>query len=72
MLEAKNSLSKLVDAVERGVTPEVVIARHGRPAARLVPLSASKRPRLGVAMGQFALPDNIDARNAEVARLFLG
>lgn len=32
--EAKNSLSALLDLVERG--EEVVITRHGRPVARLV------------------------------------
>ena len=40
MLEAKNTLSRLVDAVESGAEPEVIIARNGRPAARLVPLDA--------------------------------
>jgi prevent-host-death family protein len=33
--EAKNRLGQLLDLVERG--EEVVITRHGRPVARLVP-----------------------------------
>jgi prevent-host-death family protein len=33
--EAKNSLSALLDLVERG--EEVTITRHGKPVARLVP-----------------------------------
>ena len=33
--EAKNTLSALLDLVERG--EEVIITRHGRPAAKLVP-----------------------------------
>ena len=33
--EAKNTLGALLDRVERG--EEIVITRHGRPAARLVP-----------------------------------
>jgi prevent-host-death family protein len=33
--EAKNSLSALLDRVEQG--EEIVITRHGRPVARLVP-----------------------------------
>jgi prevent-host-death family protein len=33
--EAKNTLSALLDLVERG--EEVTITRHGRPVARLVP-----------------------------------
>ncbi|HEY6767907.1 MAG TPA: type II toxin-antitoxin system prevent-host-death family antitoxin [Candidatus Sulfotelmatobacter sp.] len=33
--EAKNTLGTLLDRVERG--EEIVITRHGRPVARLVP-----------------------------------
>lgn len=33
--EAKNKLGSLLDRVERG--EEIVITRHGRPVARLVP-----------------------------------
>ena len=33
--EAKNKLSALLDRVEKG--EEIVITRHGRPVARLVP-----------------------------------
>ncbi len=33
--EAKNTLSALLDLVERG--EEVMITRHGKPVARLVP-----------------------------------
>ena len=35
ILEAKSTLSKLIDAVETGREKEIVIARHGRPVARL-------------------------------------
>src|SRR6516162_3287258 len=35
MLEAKSSLSRLVEAVESGAETEIIIARNGRPAARL-------------------------------------
>jgi len=71
MLEAKTSLSRLVDAVERGLEREVIIARNGRPAAKLVPYrSPVAGQRLGVAKGRFVVPDSIDGSNAEVARLF--
>jgi antitoxin (DNA-binding transcriptional repressor) of toxin-antitoxin stability system len=70
MLEAKSSLSRLVDALERGVESEIVIARNGRPAARLVPIQAPVAgPRLGVAKGLFKLPESIDADNPAVASL---
>lgn len=73
MLEAKSSLSRLVEAVESGAEQEIVIARNGRPAARLVALST--RPaaaRIGVAKGLIEVPDDIDAHNTEVAALFGG
>ena len=34
-MEARNSLSALLDRVEKG--EEITITRHGRPVARLVP-----------------------------------
>jgi antitoxin (DNA-binding transcriptional repressor) of toxin-antitoxin stability system len=73
MLEAKSSLSRLVQAIEEGREKEIVIARNGRPAARLVPLeNAPAERRLGVAKGRFTMPDSIDEHNAEVAALFEG
>ena len=72
MLQAKSSLSRLVEAVEQGRENAIVIARNGRPAAKLVPLdAASQRPRIGVAKGKFEVPDHIDEHNDEVARLFM-
>jgi prevent-host-death family protein len=39
VLEAKDRLSVLLDRVERGA--EVIITRHGRLVARLVPISGT-------------------------------
>ena len=51
---AKTQLSKLLDLVEDG--EEVVIERHGRPIAQLVPVS--KRPSaLGAMRGQFEMAE---------------
>lgn len=73
MLQAKSSLSRLVEAIEQGREREIVIARNGRPAARLVPLeSAPANKRIGLAKGKIKVPDHIDTHNDEVARLFLG
>ncbi|MGB5147261.1 MAG: type II toxin-antitoxin system prevent-host-death family antitoxin [Porticoccaceae bacterium] len=73
MLEAKTNLSRLVDAIERGAEREIVIARNGKPAARLVPMADSPvEQRIGVARGLFEVPDDIDTHNAEVAGLFIG
>ncbi|MDA0558317.1 type II toxin-antitoxin system Phd/YefM family antitoxin [Burkholderia pseudomallei] len=74
MLEAKSSLSRLVDDVESGREAEVIIERDGRPAARLVPLAPTPpvARRIGVARGKFVLPESIDTHNEEVAALFYG
>lgn len=73
MLQAKSSLSRLVESIEQGEEREIIIARNGRPAARLVPVDALPAgQRIGVARGKFEVPDDIDAHNAEVAALFLG
>jgi prevent-host-death family protein len=73
MLDAKSNLSRLVQAVESGETDEVVIARNGVPAARLVPIARCPTgQRIGVARGRFEVPDDIDGSNAEVAALLRG
>jgi antitoxin (DNA-binding transcriptional repressor) of toxin-antitoxin stability system len=73
MLQAKSSLSRLVEAIELGQAREIVIARNGRPAAKLVPMDAVPAgQRIGVAKGRFEVPDTIDAHNEEVARLLMG
>ena len=73
MLQAKTSLSRLVDAIEKGQEREIVIARNGHPVAKLVPLdSAPAGKRIGVAKGLFAVPDDIDVHNEEVSRMFIG
>lgn len=42
LVEAKTRLSQLLDKVEAG--EEVVITRHGRPAARLAAVARPKQP----------------------------
>lgn len=73
MLEAKTNLSRLVQAVESGAEAEIVIARNGKPAAKLVPISGGKSGvRIGVAKGKFTVPDDIDRDNDYIEKLFLG
>jgi prevent-host-death family protein len=58
--EAKTNLSRLVEEVAAG--QEVIIAKAGKPMARLVPLAAApKRRRLGWFKGQLNVPDDFDA-----------
>lgn len=74
MLEAKTYLSKLVEQVESGAEQEIVIARNGKPAAKLVRIGEKSAPenRIGIAKGMFSIPDDIDADNAAIAKLFGG
>jgi prevent-host-death family protein len=73
MLEAKTHLSKLVEALESGRESEIIIARNGRPAARLVPLKqANSGKRIGAAEGRWVVPDDIDQDNEMIADLFEG
>jgi prevent-host-death family protein len=73
ILDAKSNLSLLVEAVESGAESEIVIARNGRPAARLVPMRQSpKGRRLGVAKGKFVVPESIDTEDANIAGAFGG
>lgn len=59
MHEAKTTLSELVAAAESG--EEVIIARHGRPAARLVAIAAEHAPvRLGVLAGEIEIGPDFD------------
>jgi len=58
--DAKTHLSRLVERVTEG--GEVVIARAGKPVARLVPVASGKRTRkLGALKGKLKVPDDFDA-----------
>ncbi|MBK6395083.1 MAG: type II toxin-antitoxin system Phd/YefM family antitoxin [Betaproteobacteria bacterium] len=56
---AKTQLSRLLEQVEEG--EEIVIARAGKPIARIVPLVPTRpKRRLGILEGQYTVADNID------------
>jgi prevent-host-death family protein len=60
MHDAKTKLSELVAAAERG--EDVVIARNGTPAVRLVAIAPRYAPvRLGVLAGQIGIGPDFDA-----------
>jgi len=70
IFEAKSSLSKLIESIESGAEREVLIARHGHPVARLLPVN--RQPiarRIGVAKGAFDVVPDAEL-DAEVARIF--
>jgi prevent-host-death family protein len=57
---AKTQLSRLVDAAAAG--EEIIIAKSGKPLARLGPLSGPRRKRtLGALSGRLHVPEDFDA-----------
>ena len=72
MHEAKTNLSKLVAAAEAGES--FVIAKAGKPAARLVPLAKDEMPKkrkLGWLKGQISVPDDFDTMlQTEIENMF--
>jgi prevent-host-death family protein len=67
--EAKTHLSRLVERVEAG--EEVVIARAGRPVARLVPFAARTAPRVpGLWRGRVTLAADFDAPDEDLIASF--
>jgi prevent-host-death family protein len=70
--QAKTHLSRLVDEAARG--REVVIARAGRPVARLVPLEEKVRTkRLGLLKGRIRISAAFDdPLPDDLLRLFEG
>ncbi|HEY5299402.1 MAG TPA: type II toxin-antitoxin system Phd/YefM family antitoxin [Acetobacteraceae bacterium] len=57
---AKTQLSRLVDDAAAG--EEIIIARSGKPVARLVALAPSRPKRtLGILGGKLKVPDDFDS-----------
>jgi prevent-host-death family protein len=70
--EAKTHLSQLLDRAAAG--EEIIIARAGRPIARLVGLSgtASRRRAPGAWRGRVSVADDFDELPAEMDAAFGG
>jgi prevent-host-death family protein len=57
---AKTQLSRLVEAAAAG--EEIIIAKSGKPVARLGPLADPQRKRrLGILAGKLRVPEDFDA-----------
>jgi prevent-host-death family protein len=67
---AKTHLSRLVEQAAAG--EEIIIAKSGKPVARLCPLAEPKKRReLGRLRGQIELPDDFDTMcEDEIRELF--
>jgi prevent-host-death family protein len=70
MHEAKTKLSKLVERAEAG--EEIVIARNGKPVARLVPVTQpnSFAAIRGIWRGQVQIADDFDELPDDIAEAF--
>lgn len=69
--EAKTHLSKLLRRVTAG--EEIVIARAGKPVARLVAVAEPPRPReLGKDRGKIWIADDFDTLDPEILADFEG
>ena len=76
MIEAKTNLSRLVESVESGAETEIVIARNGKPAARLVPIATKPdvSKRIGLLAGQYPVVtlEDFNSTDDVILELFYG
>jgi prevent-host-death family protein len=69
--EAKTHLSRLLEGVANGES--FVIAKSGKPVAKVTPISEKPPQRIGFMEGQFEVPDDFDTMFAEeIADMFEG
>lgn len=68
--EAKTHLSRLLEEVEAG--EELVIARNGRPVARIVPFGGTGTRTPGAWRGKVQIPDDFDALPSDLLAAFEG
>jgi len=68
--EAKTHFSKLLERISKG--EEIIIAKAGKPVARLIPEKGPKGRALGVMRGKFVVPEDFDAPLPDLEKLFYG
>jgi prevent-host-death family protein len=69
--EAKTHLSRLLESVGRGES--FIIAKSGKPVAKVVPIFEKPPQRIGFMEGQFVVPDDIDTPfKIEIEEMFYG
>ena len=67
--EAKSNLSKLIEKVEHG--EEVIIARSGKPVAKLIPYQTNQTPRTGGQWkGKVKIAADFDKLPKDIAEAF--
>lgn len=69
--QAKTNLSKLIEKTQQG--EEVIIAKSGKPVAKLVAYKEKLKPRKpGALKGKIFVPDNFNEEDEEINKLFYG
>ncbi|WP_406040712.1 type II toxin-antitoxin system Phd/YefM family antitoxin [Succinimonas sp.] len=70
--EAEAGLSELLQLLETKKEDVIIVTRNGRTAVKitLIPEPAGSK-RIGAAEGRFAVPDDFDAGNKEIAALLM-
>lgn len=69
--EAKTHLSRLVERASQG--EEIIIAKAGKPMAKLVPFEVQRKRRVpGALEGQIVMSDDFDDVDEEIIALFEG
>ena len=71
--KAKSSLSKLVEKVQKG--EEVIIAKAGKPVAKLVPYSIDESPRdmtVRIWEGEVWMAEDFDELPEDLLKYFTG
>jgi antitoxin (DNA-binding transcriptional repressor) of toxin-antitoxin stability system len=72
VFQAKTELSKLISALENGTDDEIIIARNGKPVAKLIRCEKkSAVSRIGVAKGKFRTPNDFNADDGLIEAMFV-
>jgi antitoxin (DNA-binding transcriptional repressor) of toxin-antitoxin stability system len=71
IFQAKTELSRIIALLENKNEDCIIIARNGKPVARLVPIGDKDvTMRIGAARGLFKVPEDLDEDNPVIAGLF--
>jgi antitoxin (DNA-binding transcriptional repressor) of toxin-antitoxin stability system len=72
IFQAKTELSRLISALENGTDDEIIIARNGKPVAKLLKREEkSTASRIGAAKGKFRMPDDFDSDTDLIKGMFV-
>ncbi len=71
--DAKRDLSKLIRMLENKTEKVIMIARNGKPVAKIEYYSETPvSKRIGVARGKITAPDDFDETNEEIYAMLTG